>query len=74
MAQVGYPLANGREDLLYGLSSDRFSTLTFCSVAPGEDKHEGELVAGVGDGIEGRGAVVGPAEGGPEAEDLGLGL
>ena len=70
MAQVGYPLANGREDRLDCFSSDRFSTLSVGAVAPGEDKEVGELVFWVGNGIEGRGAAVFLAELTPESEDL----
>ena len=70
--QVGNPLANGREGFLDRISSDRFVTLPFESVAESPDEEVGESVVGWSV-QEIRGLAELFAEVLPVSEDLGLG-
>jgi hypothetical protein len=60
--QVGYPRAHCGERGLDCISSDRVVTLPLLAVSHGKDEEVGELVVGVGDGIQGRGDPVFLAE------------
>ena len=62
VAQVGYPLANGREDPIECISPDRSTTLAVVSISPEENEEVGELVFLRRDITEGSGLVVELAE------------
>ena len=55
LAQVGYPLANGRDGVAHRANSDRVVTQSVTPVADEVDEQEGELVLRVANGIEARG-------------------
>ena len=62
LAQVGYPLGDGRDGTRYCVSCDTFVTLTAFTVAPSEDEEVGELVFNLADIAQGWHLSVGFAE------------